>query len=206
VAVPSVRHHDRGGEQVVGKTSSAGSSPGKARRDPGFPGPVPEEEIGYPDRRGSAASGTVLRDSVHYYPTENISPWRERVKGEKTVSLYNPRGPAKKSVLRTALLPDSACGRLNSTLLVPSRDSPLRGQRSAVQNAPAILSCLDSPLSAIPGGQPLSSVLRFADFSGARALLHDTLFQKHIRSGMKISRRRRCRACPATDYRQSAAR
>ena len=37
-------------------------------------------------------------------------------------------------------------------------------------------------------GSPISA--------GARALLHDTLFQKHIRSGMKISRRRRCRACP----------
>jgi len=31
---------------------------------------------------------------------------------------------------------------------------------------PAILSCLVSPLAAIPGVQPLSSGLWFADFSG----------------------------------------
>ncbi|WP_312480327.1 hypothetical protein, partial [Kosakonia cowanii] len=52
-------------------------------------------------------------------------------------------GPARKSVLRTALtsrVPD--CGRLDST------------------------SCLGSPLSAIHGVQTLSFPLRFADFSG----------------------------------------
>ena len=57
--------------------------------------------------------------------------------------LVNPRGPARKSVLRTALtsrVPDY--GRLDST------------------------SCLGSPLSAIHGVQTLSFPLRFADFSG----------------------------------------
>jgi hypothetical protein len=57
--------------------------------------------------------------------------------------LVNPRGPARKSVLRTALtsrVPDG--GRLDST------------------------SCLGSPLSAIHGVQTLSFTLRFADFSG----------------------------------------
>jgi len=67
----------------------------------------------------------------------------ERDKGSGRAPLVNPRGPARKSVLRTALTsraPD--CGRL---------DSP---------------SWLGSPLSAIHGVQTLSFPLRFADFSG----------------------------------------
>ena len=67
----------------------------------------------------------------------------ERDKGSGRAPLINPRGPARKSVLRTALtshVPD--CGRLDST------------------------SCLGSPLSAIHGVQTLSFTLRFADFSG----------------------------------------
>ena len=67
----------------------------------------------------------------------------ERDKGSGRAPLVNPRGPARKSVLRTALtsrVPD--CGRLDST------------------------SCLGSPLSAIHGVQTLSFPLRFADFSG----------------------------------------
>ncbi len=67
----------------------------------------------------------------------------ERDKGSGRAPLVNPRGPARKSVLRTALTsraPD--CGRL---------DSP---------------SWLGSPLSAIHGVQTLSFTLRFADFSG----------------------------------------
>ena len=66
-----------------------------------------------------------------------------RDKGSGRAPLVNPRGPARKSVLRTALtsrVPD--CGRLDST------------------------SCLGSPLSAIHGVQTLSFTLRFADFSG----------------------------------------
>jgi hypothetical protein len=67
----------------------------------------------------------------------------ERDKGSGRAPLINPRGPARKSVLRTALtshVPD--CGRL---------DSP---------------SWLGSPLDAIHGVQTLSFTLRFADFSG----------------------------------------
>ena len=74
----------------------------------------------------------------------------ERDKGSSRAPLVNPRGPARKSVLRTALtsrVPD--CGRLDSTY------SPY-GTRP----------CLGSPLSAIPGVQTLSFPLRFADFSG----------------------------------------
>jgi hypothetical protein len=43
---------------------------------------------------------------------------RERDKRDRRVPLVNPRGPAKKSVLRTALTSrPPACGRLNSTSL-----------------------------------------------------------------------------------------
>ncbi len=75
----------------------------------------------------------------------------ERDKGSGCAPLINPRGPARKSVLRTALtsrVPD--CGRLDSTY------SPRSGTRP----------CLGSPLSAIHGVQTLSFPLRFADFSG----------------------------------------
>ncbi len=75
----------------------------------------------------------------------------ERDKGSGRAPLVNPRGPARKSVLRTALtsrVPD--CGRLDSTC------SPV----------PGLAPCLGSPLSAIHGVQTLSFTLRFADFSG----------------------------------------
>jgi hypothetical protein len=75
----------------------------------------------------------------------------ERDKGSGRAPLINPRGPARKSVLRTALtsrVPD--CGRLDSTYSFHSGTRP----------------CLGSPLSAIPGVQTLSFPLRFADFSG----------------------------------------
>jgi hypothetical protein len=81
----------------------------------------------------------------------------ERDKGSGRAPLVNPRGPARKSVLRTALtsrVPD--CGRL---------DSP---------------SWLDSPLSAIHGVQTLSFTLRFADFSG------DTTPRFHIADKNKV--------------------
>ena len=92
----------------------------------------------------------------------------ERDKGSGRAPLVNPRGPARKSVLRTALtsrVPD--CGRLDSTYSFHPWDSPLRGQRKRCSKLlPAILSCLGSPLSAIHGVQTLSFTLRFADFSG----------------------------------------
>ena len=75
----------------------------------------------------------------------------ERDKGSGRAPLVNPRGSARKSVLRTALtsrVPD--CGRLDSTC------SPV----------PGLAPCLGSPLSAIHGVQTLSFTLRFADFSG----------------------------------------
>ncbi|MDT3409876.1 UNVERIFIED_ORG: hypothetical protein QE398_000245 [Atlantibacter sp. SORGH_AS 304] len=75
----------------------------------------------------------------------------ERDKGSGRAPLVNPRGPARKSVLRTALTsraPDR--GRLDSTC------SPV----------PGLAPCLGSPLSAIHGVQTLSFPLRFADFSG----------------------------------------
>jgi len=85
-------------------------------------------------------------DSVHQALGSFINPLcGERDKGSGRAPLVNPRGPARKSVLRTALtsrVPD--CGRLDST------------------------SCLGSPLSAIHGVQTLSLTLRFADFSGGQ--------------------------------------
>jgi len=88
--------------------------------------------------------------SVHYDFSALCTPrCGERAKGACRRPLCNPRGPATKSVLRTALTSrPAACGRLNST------------------------SCLDSPLAAIPGVQPLSSGLRFADFSGGQHRSH----------------------------------
>ncbi len=83
-------------------------------------------------------------DSVHQALGSFINlSCGERDKGSGRAPLINPRGPARKSVLRTALTsrePDG--GRLDST------------------------SCLGSPLSAIHGVQTLSFTLRFADFSG----------------------------------------
>ena len=92
----------------------------------------------------------------------------ERDKGSGRAPLINPRGPARKSVLRTALtsrVPD--CGRLDSVYSFHPWDALPRGQRKRCSKLhPAILSCLGSPLSAIHGVQTLSSTLRFADFSG----------------------------------------
>jgi len=83
---------------------------------------------------------------------EYFSHWcGERDKGSGRAPLVNPRGPARKSVLRTALTsrePDG--GRLDSTYSFHSGTRP----------------CLGSPLSAIHGVQTLSFTLRFADFSG----------------------------------------
>ena len=66
----------------------------------------------------------------------------ERDKGSGRAPLVNPRGPARKSVLRTALTsraPD--CGRLDSTYSSHPWDSPLRGQRKRCSKLlPAILS------------------------------------------------------------------
>jgi hypothetical protein len=88
--------------------------------------------------------GILWKGSVHQALGSFInSLCGERDKGNGRAPLVNPRGPARKSVLRTALTsrePDS--GRLDST------------------------SCLGSPLSAIHGVQTLSFTLRFADFSG----------------------------------------
>ncbi|MDF2623535.1 MAG: hypothetical protein K0S62_1306 [Kosakonia cowanii] len=88
--------------------------------------------------------GILWKGSVHQALGSFInSLCGERDKGSGRAPLVNPRGPARKSVLRTALtsrVPDG--GRL---------DSP---------------SWLGSPLSAIHGVQTLSFTLRFADFSG----------------------------------------
>jgi len=74
---------------------------------------------------------------------EYFSHWcGERDKGSGRAPLVNPRGPARKSVLRTALtscVPD--CGRLDSTYSSHPWDSPLRGQRKRCSKLlPAILS------------------------------------------------------------------
>ncbi|SCC07081.1 hypothetical protein GA0061070_100827 [Kosakonia oryziphila] len=85
----------------------------------------------------------MRKSSVHQmFGRHIIYVAREREKGAPPRSPFSiPRGPAEKSVLRTALTSRaSACGRLDST------------------------SCLVSPLAAFPGVQTLSSVLRFADF------------------------------------------
>ena len=92
------------------------------------------------------------KGSVHQALGSFINPLcGERDKGSGRAPLVNPRGPARKSVLRTALtsrVPD--CGRLDSTSSFHSGTRP----------------CLGSPLSAIHGVQTLSFPLRFADFSG----------------------------------------
>ena len=96
--------------------------------------------------------GTGGRVPFTMRAAEYFSHWcGERDKGSGRAPLINPRGPARKSVLCTALtsrVPD--CGRLDSTY------SPL----------PGLAPCLGSPLSAIHGVQTLSFTLRFADFSG----------------------------------------
>ena len=82
-------------------------------------------------------------DSVHYAFGSFINLLcGERDKGSGRAPLINPRGPARKSVLRTALtsrVPD--CGRLDSTYSPHPWGSPLRGQRKRCSKLlPAILS------------------------------------------------------------------
>ena len=56
-----------------------------------------------PDRRGGKGQAAKEAGSVPLmFMAKWISRTRERVKGEHRVPLYNPRGPAKKSALRTA--------------------------------------------------------------------------------------------------------
>ncbi len=143
----------------------------------------------------SAASGKVCKGFRSLLSRRKyLTVVRERVKGEKTVSPFTiPAVPQRNRccALRSPPGPQPAVGSTRHYSSHPW-DSPLRGQRKRCSKLlQAILSCLDSPLAAIPGGQPLSSVLRFADFSGARASLHLTLFQKYPRCCMKLSRRRR---------------
>ena len=104
---------------------------------------------GSPDRRDKRR----LRDGVEGFRSllsrrKCLTVERERVKGEKTVSPFTI--PA-----------------------VPQRNRCC-APRSPPGPQPAVGStrhpCLDSPLSAIPGGQPLSSDLRFADFSGGQGI------------------------------------
>ncbi len=98
------------------------------------------------------AYGVLWNGSVHQAWGSSINLMcGERDKGSGRAPLVNPRGPARKSVLRTTLtsrVPDY--GRLDSTC------SPV----------PGLAPCLGSPLSAIHGVQTLSCPLRFADFSG----------------------------------------
>ena len=116
----------------------------------------------------------MRKGSVHSQSAENASPFtRERVKGEKTVSPFTiPAVPQRNRccALRSPPGPQPAVGSTRHYSSHPW-DSPLRGQRKRCSKLlQAILSCLDSPLSAIPGGQPLSSGLRFADFSGHQGI------------------------------------
>ena len=122
----------------------------RLRRDPGFPGSVLEGgRLGSPDRRVKRR----LRDAVEGFRSplfrrKCLTVVRERVKGEKTVSPFTiPAVPQR-----------NRCCALRS----PPGPQPAVGSTRH--------HCLDSPLSAIPGGQPLSSVLRFADFSGHQGI------------------------------------
>ena len=119
-----------------------------------------------------------LRDGVEGFRSllshrKYLTVVRERVKGEKTVSPFIiPAVPQRNRccALRSPPGPQPAVGSTRPYSSHPW-DSPLRGQRKRCSKLlQAILSCLDSPLSAIPGGQPLSSVLRFADFSGGQGI------------------------------------
>ena len=152
--------------------------------------------MGSPDRRVKRR----LRESVQGFRSplsrrKCLTVVGERVKGEKTVSPFTiPAVPQRNRccALRSPPGPQPAVG----TRPIPGT-RPYGASASAVQNCSrqfcrvSIRLCPPS-LAASPclrsSGSPISA--------GARALLHDTLFQKHIRSGMKISRRRRCRACP----------
>ena len=147
----------------------------RLRRDPGFPGSVLEGgRLGSPDRRVKRR----LRDAVEGFRSplfrrKCLTVVRERVKGEKTVSPFTiPAVPQRNRccALRSPPGPQPAVGSTRPYSSHPW-DSPLRGQRKRCSKLlQAILSCLDSPLAAIPGGQPLSSVLRFADFSGGQGI------------------------------------
>ena len=101
--------------------------------------------FGSPDRRVKRR----LRESVQGFRSllfrrKCLNVVGERVKGEKTVSPFTiPAVPQR-----------NRCCALRS----PPGPQPAVGSTRH--------RCLDSPLAAIPGGQPLSSDLRFADFSG----------------------------------------
>ena len=104
---------------------------------------------GSPDRRDKRR----LRDGVEGFRSllsrrKCLTVVRERVKGEKTVSPFTiPAVPQR-----------NRCCALRS----PPGPQPAVGSTRPP--------CLDSPLSAIPGGQPLSSDLRLADFSGGQGI------------------------------------
>jgi len=148
---------------LTGATVSSdlrGGSPGKAFTPrPGISGP--------------GASGNVYVFRSPLFGRKCISVEREWVKGEKIVSPFTiPAVPQRNRccALRSPPGPQPAVGSTRHYSSHPW-DSPLRGQRKRCSKLlQAILSCLDSPLAAIPGGQPLSSVLRFADFSGGQGI------------------------------------
>ena len=102
-----------------------------------------------PDRRVKRR----LRESVQGFRSllfrrKCLTVVGERVKGEKTVSPFTiPAVPQR-----------NRCCALRS----PPGPQPAVGSTRH--------RCLDSPLAAIPGGQPLSSALRFADFSGHQGI------------------------------------
>ena len=130
---------------------------------------------GSPDRRVKRR----LRESVQGFRSllfrrKCLNVVGERVKGEKTVSPFTiPAVPQR-----------NRCCALRS----PPGPQPAVGSTRH--------HCLDSPLSAIPGGQPLSSVLRFADFSGHQGIaayhvVSETYPQRHE----NLPEAARC-ACP----------
>jgi hypothetical protein len=91
---------------------------------------------------------------------------RERVKGTPRSPLQSPR-PRKKSVLRTAFASrPAACGRFDSSYSPHPWGSPFGPTLRCSKSFRTILSCLDKPQSAIPGGLTLPSGLRLTDFSG----------------------------------------
>ena len=144
--------------------------------------------FGSPDRRVKRR----LRESVQGFRSllfrrKCLNVVGERVKGEKTVSPFTiPAVPQRNRccALRSPPGPQPAVGSTRPYSSHPW-DSPLRGQRKRCSKLlQAILSCLDSPLSAIPGGQPLSSGLRFTDFSGHQGIaayhvVSETYPQRH---------------------------
>ena len=117
----------------------------RLRRDPGFPGPVPEGgRLGSPDRRVKRR----LRESVQGFRSllfrrKCLNVVGERVKGEKTVSPFTiPAAPQRNRccALRSPPGPQPAVGSTRPYSSHPW-DSPLRGQRKRCSKLlPAILS------------------------------------------------------------------